>query len=50
MRMKLLYVALFGAAVASSIFAWHWFDVVSPEAMANARYVGSLTCAECHQR
>jgi len=47
-RFRLLFTGL-AALAAGAALAWDWFSVVPPEAVANARYVGRQTCAECHQ-
>jgi tetratricopeptide (TPR) repeat protein len=35
--------------VAGGALAWDWYTVVPKEEIANATFVGSKTCAECHQ-
>jgi tetratricopeptide (TPR) repeat protein len=34
---------------ACGALAWDWYSVVPKEEVANATFVGSKTCAECHQ-
>jgi tetratricopeptide (TPR) repeat protein len=46
-RWPLVPVALLIAA--GGVLAWDWYTVVSPDEVANGQYVGSKTCAECHQ-
>ncbi len=46
-RIALLSIALISLAAAA--LAWDWYSVLPPEEVANGTYVGSQTCAECHQ-
>jgi hypothetical protein len=48
-RWTILLVVVIGASLAAGVLAWGWYSSVSPEQMASAAYVGSQTCATCHQ-
>jgi tetratricopeptide (TPR) repeat protein len=47
-RWTFLFVAVAGLVVAGGVLAWDWFSVLAPQELANARFVGSDTCAKCH--
>jgi tetratricopeptide (TPR) repeat protein len=49
MRVNWLLVAAAVILVAGSAVAWDWYDAVTPDEVADGRYVGRQTCAECHQ-
>jgi tetratricopeptide (TPR) repeat protein len=49
MRLSWLIIPALGIIVAGGALAWDWYTVVPKEAIASATYVGSNTCAECHQ-
>src|SRR6478736_8622360 len=37
------------ATVVLGWLGWSWYATVTPEEIAGAQYVGSQTCAKCHQ-
>lgn len=37
------------ASLAAGTLAWDWYQVVPPDVVANAQYVGRETCLKCHQ-
>jgi tetratricopeptide (TPR) repeat protein len=49
MLLKILFAALAIAMMAAAVLAWDWFSDLPPGALAEARYVGRATCADCHQ-
>lgn len=49
MRISWIIVPLLILTVAGAAVAWNWYDAVTPEVLAASQYVGSKTCAECHQ-
>ncbi len=49
MLLKILFGALAVALMAAGVLAWDWLSDLPSGAMAEARYVGRATCAECHQ-
>jgi tetratricopeptide (TPR) repeat protein len=49
MRLFWFTFPLVALLAAGGVMAWDWYRVVTPQQMAEARYVGSKTCAECHQ-
>jgi tetratricopeptide (TPR) repeat protein len=49
MRLSWVIVPAAGLAIAGGALAWDWYSVVPKEEVANATFVGSQTCAECHQ-
>src|SRR5262245_1129432 len=48
-RLKLAVAALVGVAATVAFAAYDWYEAEPPGAMAAATYVGSQTCAQCHQ-
>ncbi len=48
-RRTILLALAVGAAAASSLFGWYWYDTVPLEIATNPKFVGRETCAECHQ-
>lgn len=42
-------VPVLALVIGGGALAWDWYSVVPDEAIANATFVGSKTCAECHQ-
>jgi predicted CXXCH cytochrome family protein len=49
MLFKILFAALAIGVLTAAALAWDWFAVLPSDAVANARYVGRSTCADCHQ-
>ncbi|MCI0334948.1 MAG: hypothetical protein L0228_17210 [Planctomycetes bacterium] len=49
MRLNWLFVPAAALFIAGAALAWDWYSVVPPEEVANGKFVGSQTCAECHQ-
>src|SRR5688500_17755987 len=49
MLLKILFGAFAVAVMAAAVLAWDWFSDFPPGALAEARYVGRTTCADCHQ-
>lgn len=38
------------ATIAAGVLACDWFSTIPPDEVANATFVGSNTCAQCHQQ
>ena len=50
MGLKILFAAFAVCLLAVATLAWDWYDVLPPDAVAKASYVGRSTCADCHTR
>lgn len=48
-RIKFVIALFIGLAAAASLAAYDWLEAEPPGAMMAAKYVGSPTCASCHQ-
>src|SRR5262245_20118919 len=48
-RLNFAVAVLLGVAGTASLAAYDWYRAEPPGAMARATYVGSSTCATCHQ-
>jgi tetratricopeptide (TPR) repeat protein len=49
MRLNWLIIPIVVLLIGGAALAWDWYSVLPPEAVANSQFVGSKTCAECHQ-
>ncbi len=45
---KSLLVAVVGVGIVAAL-AWDWYTALPPNALKDATYVGTATCASCHQ-